>query len=362
MAKHGRYKIVRRVADGGGMAESPLRDPDGAGRLSEARDLFKADPQHHLRRPPVPEHVHRRGSHFDEPSAQQHRAGIRPGRSRVAGTSWCWSSSTGGTWDASAPARPRRAPRLPRELALYIITDVCRALAYAHSTGRGAPLGIVHRTSARRTSLVRLGRGEGDGLRHRQGDEHQLYRHRRRQREGRLHVPRAGDRVTDRRALGSLLARNRSSICHDPGRPPVRRTDRARDACCACRKVHLTPARGHLPPEPRAPQIAAIIHQERCGTTRRSVTQSAEEMLTIPRQSLPRLCARARRGPDRAQNALAGRADDAGRGTVDDKVLEKLPAVRSGRGPPPRSGPKGTCSSQVRGGIGRGRDPSSAKR
>ena len=152
MAKHGRYNIVRKVADGG-MAEIFLATQLGREGfqkpviLKRIHSTIYADPQF-------------RNMFIDEAHismslvAQQHRAGAGPRRRRRAATSWCWSWSTAGTWGACCSAPPPAGTPLPRELGLYITAEVCRALAYAHGktdgdSGRSASSTA---TSARTTS------------------------------------------------------------------------------------------------------------------------------------------------------------------------------------------------------------------
>ena len=151
MAKHGRYKIVRRVADGG-MAEIFLATQmgrDGFQKpviLKRIHSTIYADPQF-------------RNMFIDEAHISM---SLRTATSCRYST---WASARGryflvlelvDGWDLgrSSTARPRR-DALPRELALYIITDVCRALAYAHSKAEGdRPLGIVHRDISTHNILV----------------------------------------------------------------------------------------------------------------------------------------------------------------------------------------------------------------
>ena len=121
------------------------RHPAGARGLPEARHP-QADPQHHLRGPAVPQHVHRRGPHLDEPRAQQHRAGAGPRRRARAATSWCWSWSTAGTWGGCCSARRRPACRCRASSASTSSpTSAARSPTRTARPTATRPLGIVHR-------------------------------------------------------------------------------------------------------------------------------------------------------------------------------------------------------------------------
>jgi len=143
MAKHGRYNIVRRVADGG-MAEIFLATQIGREGfqkpviLKRIHSTIYADPQ--FRNMFIDEaHISMSLAHSN--IAQVLDLGVAQGRyflvlELVDG----WDlgrvlqrAATAGTF-------------LPRELGLHIIADVCRALSYAHGKTDGVkPLGIVHR-------------------------------------------------------------------------------------------------------------------------------------------------------------------------------------------------------------------------
>jgi serine/threonine-protein kinase len=143
MAKHGRYNIVRRVADGG-MAEIFLATQIGREGfqkpviLKRIHSTIYADPQ--FRNMFIDEaHISMSLAHSN--IAQVLDLGVAQGRyflvlELVDG----WDlgrvlqrAATAGTY-------------LPRELGLHIIADVCRALSYAHGKTDGIkPLGIVHR-------------------------------------------------------------------------------------------------------------------------------------------------------------------------------------------------------------------------
>src|SRR5580704_11014947 len=131
MAKHGRYKILRRVADGG-MAEIFLATQMGREGfqkpviLKRIHSTIYADPQ--FRNMFIDEaHISMSLSHSNIAQVLDLVDGWDLGRI-------LHRAATAGV-------------RLPRELALHIGAEICRALAYAHSKamdGQG-PLGIVHR-------------------------------------------------------------------------------------------------------------------------------------------------------------------------------------------------------------------------
>src|SRR5436190_9507046 len=143
MAKHGRYNIVRRVADGG-MAEIFLATQVGREGfqkpviLKRIHSTIYADPQ--FRNMFIDEaHISMSLAHSN--IAQVLDLGVAQGRYFLV-------LELVDGWDlgrvlqrATAAGMP-----LPRELGLYITADVCRALAYAHGKTDGQrPLGIVHR-------------------------------------------------------------------------------------------------------------------------------------------------------------------------------------------------------------------------
>ena len=109
MAKHGRYNIVRRVADGG-MAEIFLATQvgrDGFQKpviLKRIHSTIYADPQ--FRNMFIDEaHISMSLAHSNIAQVLDLGVGAR------AATSWCWSWSTAGTWDACCSAPPPRARR-----------------------------------------------------------------------------------------------------------------------------------------------------------------------------------------------------------------------------------------------------------
>jgi serine/threonine protein kinase len=143
MAQHGRYKIIRRVADGG-MAEIFLATQlgrDGFAKpviLKRIHSTIYADPQ--FRNMFVDEaHISMSLSHSN--IAQVLDLGFSAGRYFLV-------LELVDGWDLGRVLHRTAAAgvRLPRELALHVTAEVCRALAYAHSKTDGEePLGIVHR-------------------------------------------------------------------------------------------------------------------------------------------------------------------------------------------------------------------------
>jgi len=143
MAQHGRYKILKRVADGG-MAEIFLATQlgrEGFAKpviLKRIHSSIYADPQ--FRNMFIDEaHISMSLSHSN--IAQVLDLGVSAGRYFLA-------LELVDGWDLGRVLyrAATAGVRLPRELALHITAEVCRALAYAHSKTEGqTPLGIVHR-------------------------------------------------------------------------------------------------------------------------------------------------------------------------------------------------------------------------
>jgi len=143
MSKHGRYNIVRRVADGG-MAEIFLATQlgrDGFQKpviLKRINSAIYADPQ--FRNMFIDEaHISMSLAHSN--IAQVLDLGVAAGRYFLV-------LELVDGWDLGRVIQRAAAvgTHLPRELGLYITADVCRALAYAHSKTDGVrSLGIVHR-------------------------------------------------------------------------------------------------------------------------------------------------------------------------------------------------------------------------
>ena len=145
MAKHGRYKIVRKVADGG-MAEIFLATQMGREGfqkpviLKRIHSTIYADPQ--FRNMFLDEaHISMGLSHSN--IVQILDLGVGNGRYFLV-------MEVVDGWDLGrvlARAAQASTP-LPRELGLYVTAEICRALAYAHGKTdlvSGRPLGIVHR-------------------------------------------------------------------------------------------------------------------------------------------------------------------------------------------------------------------------
>jgi serine/threonine protein kinase len=143
MSKHGRYNIVRRVADGG-MAEIFLATQlgrDGFQKpviLKRIHSTIYADPQ--FRNMFIDEaHISMSLSHSN--IAQVLDLGVAQGRYFLV-------LELVDGWDLGRVQQRAAAAGIPvpRELGLHIIADVCRALAYAHTKTDGTrSLGIVHR-------------------------------------------------------------------------------------------------------------------------------------------------------------------------------------------------------------------------
>ncbi len=143
MAKHGRYNIVRRVADGG-MAEIFLATQLGREGfqkpviLKRIHSTIYADPQ--FRNMFIDEaHISMSLAHSN--IAQVLDLGVAQGRYFLV-------LELVDGWDLGRVQQRAAAAGVPvpRDLGLHIIADVCRALAYAHSKTDGTrPLGIVHR-------------------------------------------------------------------------------------------------------------------------------------------------------------------------------------------------------------------------
>jgi serine/threonine-protein kinase len=152
MAKHGRYKIVRKVADGG-MAEIFLATQIGREGfqktvvLKRVHGTIYADPQ--FRNMFIDEaHISMSLSHSN--IVQILDLGLAGGRyflvlELVDG--WDLGRVLQRSNNAGMP--------LPRELGLYMTAEICRALSYAHGkTQDGKPLGIVHRDVSPHNVLI----------------------------------------------------------------------------------------------------------------------------------------------------------------------------------------------------------------
>ena len=143
MAKHGRYNIVRRVADGG-MAEIFLATQLGREGfqkpvvLKRIHSTIYADPQ--FRNMLIDEaHISMSLTHSN--IVQVLDLGVAAGRYFLV-------LELVDGWDLGRVLQraATAGTPLPRELGLYVIAEVCRALAYAHGKTDGQrALGIVHR-------------------------------------------------------------------------------------------------------------------------------------------------------------------------------------------------------------------------
>jgi serine/threonine-protein kinase len=152
MPKAGRYRIARKIADGG-MAEIFLGTQHGAEGFERPVVLKRilaplvADPQ--FRNMLIDEaHVAMGLNHSNIVQVLD--------LGHVRGRYFLVLELVDG-WDLSqvmARAETARFP-VPPEILLYITAEVCRALAYAHARTRdGKPLGIVHRDVSPQNVLV----------------------------------------------------------------------------------------------------------------------------------------------------------------------------------------------------------------
>jgi serine/threonine protein kinase len=152
MAKHGRYKIGRKVADGG-MAEIFLATQLGHEGFQKPVILKRihgniySDPQ--FKNMFIDEaHISMSLSHSNIVQVLDLGAG--------AGRYFLVLELVDG-WDLGRVLHRAAAAHtpLPRELGLLITAEVCRALAYAHAKADGdRPLGIVHRDVSPHNILV----------------------------------------------------------------------------------------------------------------------------------------------------------------------------------------------------------------
>jgi serine/threonine-protein kinase len=153
MAKHGRYKIVRKVADGG-MAEIFLATQIGREGfqkpviLKRIHSTIYADPQ--FRNMFIDEaHISMGLSHSN--IVQILDLGVSAGRYFLV-------MEVVDGWDLGRVIHRATQARtaLPRDLGLYVTAETCRALAYAHgkTDPDGQLLGIVHRDVSPQNILV----------------------------------------------------------------------------------------------------------------------------------------------------------------------------------------------------------------
>jgi serine/threonine-protein kinase len=153
MAKQGRYKIVRKVADGG-MAEIFLATQTGREGfqkpviLKRIHSTIYADPQ--FRNMFIDEaHISMGLSHSN--IVQILDLGVGNGRYFLV-------MEVVDGWDLGRLIHraAQAGTPLPRDLGLYVAAEVCRALAYAHgkTDANGQLLGIVHRDVSPQNILV----------------------------------------------------------------------------------------------------------------------------------------------------------------------------------------------------------------
>jgi tRNA A-37 threonylcarbamoyl transferase component Bud32 len=143
MAAHGRYSLLRKIAEGG-TAEVFLAHqlgPAGFKRLvvlKRVRPTLWSDES--FRRMLIDE------AHIS--MALHHSNIVQVLDIGLAGSHYFLVFELVNGWSLSQVVKRARASQLefPLNLALHVMAQVCRALAYAHSrTERGVPMGIVHR-------------------------------------------------------------------------------------------------------------------------------------------------------------------------------------------------------------------------
>jgi serine/threonine-protein kinase len=152
MAKHGRYKIVRKVADGG-MAEIFLATQLGREGfqkpviLKRIHSSIYADPQF-------------RNMFLDEAHismALSHSNIVQVLDLGLGGGRYFLVMELIDGWDLGRIIQRAAAARVPLmpELGMYITAEVLRGLAYAHGMSQeGNPLGIVHRDISPHNVLI----------------------------------------------------------------------------------------------------------------------------------------------------------------------------------------------------------------
>jgi eukaryotic-like serine/threonine-protein kinase len=153
MAQHGRYTVVRKLANGG-MAEIFLASQQGHEGFQKPVVLKRilgsiySDPQ--FRNMLIDEaHISMSLTHSN--IVQVLDLGLAGGRYFLV-------LELVDGWDLGRILHRARATGfgLPRELGLFIVTEICRALAYAHGkrAADGQPLGIVHRDVSPNNVLI----------------------------------------------------------------------------------------------------------------------------------------------------------------------------------------------------------------
>jgi serine/threonine-protein kinase len=152
MAAHGRYTILGKLADGG-MAEIFLAVQHGAEGFEKQLVLkriltqYSADPQF---RNMLLDEAHISMSLQHGNIVQVLDLGVAAGRYFLA-------LELVDGWDLEKVLQRAHAAQMvfPTALGLYVVSQVCRALAYAHGKSRdGKPLGIVHRDISPNNVLV----------------------------------------------------------------------------------------------------------------------------------------------------------------------------------------------------------------
>jgi serine/threonine protein kinase len=152
MARHGRYTILGKLADGG-MAEIFLAIQHGAEGFEKPIVLkriltpYSADPQF---RNMMLDEAHISMSLQHSNIAQVLDLGVAGGRYFLA-------LELVDGWDLERILQRAYAATIvwPAALSLYVTACVCRALAYAHAKSRdGKPLGIVHRDISPNNVLI----------------------------------------------------------------------------------------------------------------------------------------------------------------------------------------------------------------
>jgi eukaryotic-like serine/threonine-protein kinase len=152
MASHGRYTILGKLADGG-MAEIFLGVQHGAEGfekhvvLKRILTQYSADPQF-------------RNMLLDEAHISmtlQHGNIVQVLDLGVAAGRYFLALELVDGWDLEKILQRAYAAQMvfPTALGLYVVSQVCRALAYAHGKSRdGKPLGIVHRDISPNNVLI----------------------------------------------------------------------------------------------------------------------------------------------------------------------------------------------------------------